>query len=86
MFSDGGFIEETAAINAVFELTIVIRLYREGFEWGEDSRSYVTEFNPSLPVYLEENNPQAAVDDILRVVEALKIKRQQLEEYEDTSY
>lgn len=43
VFSDSGFIEETNALKSVTEDMLLVRMYRNGTDWGNDSRKYLPE-------------------------------------------
>jgi hypothetical protein len=64
VISDGGFIEEVNAVVDKFgpDNVYVVRLHREGFEFGTDTRQYLYgTCARELFFYLEEDNPLPAV-------------------------
>lgn len=75
VFSDGGFLEEIAPLTKIAPVT-VIRLYREGFDFSNDSRSYIA--NPLYPgprapystwdLMLLTGQIGKAVNDVYRIV------------------
>jgi hypothetical protein len=64
IISDGGFVEEVNAVVDKFgpENVYVVRLHREGFEFGTDTRQYIYgTYAKETFFYLEEDNPLPAV-------------------------
>jgi Fe-S cluster assembly ATPase SufC len=64
VISDGGFIEEVNAVVDKFgqDTVYVVRLFRNGFDFGTDSRRYIYgSAATELDFYLEEDNPLPAV-------------------------
>ncbi|AUV57224.1 hypotheticla protein [Erwinia phage vB_EamP-S2] len=76
--SDGGFSTELFPFLNAHEEVLVVRLYREGFSFGGDSRNYLNEgqfaFFPQhtrpefMDVHLVEGQPGIAMDAILKRV------------------
>lgn len=67
VISDGGFAEEVVPIQELFKRTIIIRLYREGFTFENDSRGYLKDFEDTHDIDLVENDIYSAVDTILAI-------------------
>lgn len=65
IFSDSGFLPEVLAIQQAFKNTLLVHLYREGCEWGNDTRSYVKGVPNTLELTLVEDRPDLAVGVIL---------------------
>lgn len=64
VISDGGFVEEVNAVVEKFgaDNVHVVRLHREGFEFGTDTRHYLYgTYARETFIYLEEDNPLPAV-------------------------
>lgn len=66
VYPDGGFASEIYPIESFFDILIIIRLHRDGFDFKNDSRSYLylpnTEKRSSYDVHLTAGD----VDDALR--------------------
>ncbi|AGZ17750.1 hypothetical protein RJ80_gp23 [Vibrio phage phi-A318] len=66
VFSDGGFIDEVKALNDAGLNVTVIRLHRDGYTYGNDSRRYLyPDFCRSFDITLQEGLPSLAVSEIL---------------------
>lgn len=67
VFTDGGFGPEIHDLGLIpGAVVLVIRLYRDGYTFEGDSRSYMDE--SFLDVHLTDGNPQEAVDTILESI------------------
>jgi hypothetical protein len=71
VFSDGGFQVELEEMYSPDIDLIVIRLHREGHDYGNDSRSYLypdkTKAN-DIDIYVEENDIESAYEEIYNYV------------------
>lgn len=68
VFTDGGFGPELHDLGLIpGSVVFVVRLYREGYTFEGDSRSYMDE--SFLDVHLTDGNPQEAVDLILEKID-----------------
>lgn len=77
VFSDGGFPDEVLPLRELDVPVVVIRLYREGYGFGSDSRSYLPEYagHCTLDLQLVEGKPEAAVNEILGLLDFLNYNR-----------
>lgn len=66
VFADGGFVEEVKAVSDLHDV-VVIRLHREGFNFDNDSRSYLPDSDNVYDVNLIPGEPTRAVVDIMRL-------------------
>ena len=66
VFSDGGFDEEIEPLQEVFDVVLIVRLHREGYTFEGDSRSYLTGWQLTTDVTLEEGSPGRAVEEIMK--------------------
>lgn len=71
IFSDGGFEAEVLEACERFDRVVIIRLHREDCDWGNDSRSYLYDVPGAEEhdVYLEINNIEFGVCDIINIIE-----------------
>lgn len=73
VYPDGGFPDEVHAVGREFDLTIVVRLHRVGFDFSSDSRDYInlpdTEKCKSVDLYLTDGRVGQDFDDLMVVVE-----------------
>lgn len=66
VFSDGGFLAEVDMLVDLGHDVTVVRMHRLGFEWGNDSRSYIyPESCRSFDINLIDNFPERAVEEIM---------------------
>lgn len=70
VFSDGGFIEEVRVLHDKGLDVTVVRLHREGYCFGNDSRQYLyPDFCKSIDIKLVEGRPERAAINILSHLE-----------------
>jgi hypothetical protein len=76
VFSDGGgWLPELQPIVDASDKTIICRLYRHGYSFDGDSRSYYSSNINNViitDIHLEDNKPQAAVDAIIELSNYLR--------------
>lgn len=66
VFSDGGFIDEVKVLHDKGLDVTVVRLHREGYDFGNDSRQYLyPDFCKSIDLHLVEGQPERAVSNLL---------------------
>lgn len=64
VFADGGFATEIPPIQAAYQHTLIIRLHRPGYSFDNDSRKYIEGFDNSFDIWLVEDKPELAVEQI----------------------
>jgi hypothetical protein len=69
VFSDAGFISEIAPLASIYQTLIIVRLYRDGFTFEGDSRSYLEGINNAYDIILQEGRPGDALETIKNIVE-----------------
>lgn len=74
VFSDGGFAEEIPPLKELYKYVVVVRLHREGFSFGDDSRTYLDGFIGGVDLTLEEGAPEKAVREILWIVDPIMME------------
>ena len=77
VYPDGGFASEIYPVESFFDHLIIIRLHRDGFDFQNDSRSYLylpdTEKRRSYDVHLTDGDVNKGYWDCIRcVTDALK--------------
>lgn len=70
VFSDGGFVEEIPPLMEVFQHVLIVRLYRDGYDFSNDSREYLQQW-AAVNIRLQDGYPERAVADILFMVNPL---------------
>lgn len=77
VFPDGGFPDEILPLRELGVPVVAIRLYREGYDFGSDSRRYLPEYagHCTLDLQLVEGKPEAAVNEILGLLDFLNYNR-----------
>ncbi|QFG06668.1 putative ATP-binding protein [Proteus phage Myduc] len=53
IYPDGGFTDEVVAIEPEFDVIVIVRLHRDGFDFSNDSRDYI---------YLPDNPKRTSID------------------------
>lgn len=69
VFSDGGFGAEVEQLDEFFNHTIVVRLQREGYSFGGDSRTYLHGFEKTYDLVVEEGAPENTLALLLGILE-----------------
>lgn len=73
VYPDGGFADEVNAVDSFYDVVIVCRLHRSGYDFSGDSRSYLylpdTQKRLSFDVSLKEGEVQQAVSEISSIIE-----------------
>ena len=69
VFSDGGFKEEIYPLMDVYQTVFIIQLFRKGCSFANDSRDYLNGFPNTHTLFLEEDQPELAIQSILSIVE-----------------
>lgn len=70
VFSDGGFIDEIKALHEGGHEVLVVRLHRDGYGFGNDSRNYLyPDFCDSVDILLVENKPEVAINSLLECID-----------------
>lgn len=63
IYPDGGFESEVPPIESEFDLVIIVRLHRDGFDFSGDSRNYLNLPNTEKRVTIDEHLLEGKIDD-----------------------
>ena len=63
IYPDGGFESEVPPIESEFDLVIIVRLHRDGFDFKGDSRNYLNLPNTEKRVTIDEHLLEGKIDD-----------------------
>ena len=69
VFSDGGFAEEILPLIELYDRVYILKLYREGFDFDNDSRDYITCYPNTYPIHLVEDDPLEALATIIELLD-----------------